>query len=202
MALTRKFLSALGIEEEKIDEIITAHSETVNGLKEERDKFKDKATKYDEVNEQYAKATKELEKLKNGENPFEAKYNEIKEEYDNYKDSIAKEKARTDKVTAFKKLLSEVGVSDKRLDSVVKVTDLDSIEYENGEIKDAETLKDSLKNEWADFIVTEEVKGAKTSNPPTNTGGTTMTREEIRKISDTKARQKAMAENPALFGLE
>ena len=40
MALTRKFLSALGIEAEKIDEIIDAHTDTVNALKEERDKYK------------------------------------------------------------------------------------------------------------------------------------------------------------------
>ena len=36
MALTRKFLSALGIEEAKIDEIISAHADTVNALKEQR----------------------------------------------------------------------------------------------------------------------------------------------------------------------
>ena len=30
MALTRKFLAALGIEADKIDEIINAHSETVD----------------------------------------------------------------------------------------------------------------------------------------------------------------------------
>ena len=40
MALTRKFLSALGIEEAKIDEIISAHADTVNALKEQRDSYK------------------------------------------------------------------------------------------------------------------------------------------------------------------
>ena len=37
MALTRKFLKAMGIEDEKAEEIISAHVETVNGLKGERD---------------------------------------------------------------------------------------------------------------------------------------------------------------------
>ena len=36
MSLTRKFLAALGIEQDKIDEIIEAHTETVNALKEEK----------------------------------------------------------------------------------------------------------------------------------------------------------------------
>ena len=45
MALTRKFLSALGIEEEKAEQIIAAHTETVDGLKAERDKYKEDAEK-------------------------------------------------------------------------------------------------------------------------------------------------------------
>ena len=43
MALKRNFLSALGIEADKIDEIINAHAETVDALKEERDEYKKKA---------------------------------------------------------------------------------------------------------------------------------------------------------------
>ena len=45
MALTRKFLSAMGIEDEKVDEIIGAHTETVNALKEQRDSYKADAEK-------------------------------------------------------------------------------------------------------------------------------------------------------------
>ena len=46
MALTRKFLAALGIEAEKVDEIITAHAETVDALKAERDEYKANAEAY------------------------------------------------------------------------------------------------------------------------------------------------------------
>ena len=35
MALTRKFLAAFGIEADKVDQIIEAHVETVDGLKKE-----------------------------------------------------------------------------------------------------------------------------------------------------------------------
>ena len=45
MALTRKFLKALGIEDEKVDEIISAHTETVDALKAERDGYKADAEK-------------------------------------------------------------------------------------------------------------------------------------------------------------
>jgi hypothetical protein len=52
MALTRKFLKAMGIEEEKIEQIIDAHTETVNALKEERDNFKADAEKLPNVQKQ------------------------------------------------------------------------------------------------------------------------------------------------------
>ena len=57
MALTRKYLKALGIEDEKIEQIIEAHTETVDGLKNERDGFKASADKLAEVQ-------KELDGLK------------------------------------------------------------------------------------------------------------------------------------------
>ena len=68
-------------------------------------------------------------------------------------------------------------------------------------MKDGDKLKESLKTEWADFIPTTKIAGANSPTPPANDGKTTMTREQIRAITDTAARQKAMLENPTLFGL-
>ena len=47
MALTRKMLKAMGIEDEKIDQIIDEHAESVNALKAQRDEFKEAADKAD-----------------------------------------------------------------------------------------------------------------------------------------------------------
>ena len=49
MALTRRSLKAMGIEDEKIDEIIAAHAETVDALKEQRDNYKAQADELAEV---------------------------------------------------------------------------------------------------------------------------------------------------------
>ena len=57
MSLTRKMLKAMGIEEEKIDQIIEAHSETVDSLKADRDSYKEDAEKLKDVQ-------KELDDLK------------------------------------------------------------------------------------------------------------------------------------------
>jgi hypothetical protein len=60
---------------------------------------------------------------------------------------------------------------------------------------------EGIKDEWADFITTQGTVGASTSTPPTNNGGTTMTRDEILAIKDTSARQQAIAEHHELFGI-
>ena len=52
MALTRKFLRALGIEDDKVEEIIGAHLETVNPLKDERDNLKEQADHAAELQKQ------------------------------------------------------------------------------------------------------------------------------------------------------
>lgn len=198
MALTRKFLTALGIEEDKVDEIINAHAETVNGLKEQRDSYKADA-------EALPGVKAELETLKKAaaeKAGSDSKYDELKKEYDDYKKGVETRKMNAKKETAYKALLKDAGVSDKRFDSILKVTTLDGIELgEDGKIKDAEALTKNIKSEWADFIVAENKQGAKVPTPPANNGGTTKTKEEIMAIKDGTERRKAIAENPELFGL-
>lgn len=169
MALTRKFLAALGIEADKIDEIIDAHTETVNALKEERNQYK-------EAHDALPGVQKELDDLKkaaeqNGENPYKAQYEELKQEYEDYKNDVsAKELART-KQEAYKVLLKDAGVSEKRIASILKVTSVDDLELDkDGKFKDAEELTKKIKDEWQDFIVKEGTKGAETKTPPAGGG--------------------------------
>ena len=57
MALTRKMLKAMGIEEEKIDEIIDAHTETVNALKDQAKQDKDAAARLESVQKEIGRAS-------------------------------------------------------------------------------------------------------------------------------------------------
>ena len=89
MALTRKFLSALGIEEAKIDEIISAHVDTVNVLKEQRDGYKADADKLPAVQKQLD----DLKASQSGDDPYKEKYEKKTKEFDDYKKGVeAKEK--------------------------------------------------------------------------------------------------------------
>ena len=200
MALTRKFLTALGIEDAKVDEIISAHAETVDALKEQRDAYKDDAEKLSAVTKERDKLKKELEAKSSGDD-FKEKYESLKAEYETYKTEQDNKSKAAKREKAYRELLKDAGVSEKRIDAVIKVSDLSTIEFDNdGNIKDSEKLTDSIKEEWADFIVSTDVKGIDTAKPPKNTGGK-MTKDEIMKIADTTERQKAMAENHELFGI-
>lgn len=201
MSLSRKYLTAMGLSAEQVDEIVDAHMETVNALKEERDGYKTKAKQYDDAAEQLEKANKELESLKekNGDS-YKEKYEASVKEFEDFKKNLEAENAKKSKVAAYKELLKEIGISEKRIGSVAKLADLNSLELgEDGKIKGADKLKESLTEEWSDFIESEHVRGAKVETPPKGKGGK-MSKEDILKIKDAGERQAAMAENHELFG--
>lgn len=198
MALTRKFLSALGIDADKVEEIITAHTEVTDALKEDRDKYKAEAEKAAGIQ----KENEELKAKMAGDDPYQEKFEKLQKEFDAFKTEVEAEKTSARKESAFRKMLKDIGIPEKRIDSVVKVSDIATIELDDeGNIKDGDAVREKLKTEWSDFIPATRTEGIQTPNPPTNTGKTTMTREEIRAISDPVARQKAMLENPSAVGL-
>lgn len=186
MALTRKQLKAMGIDEDKIDLIIEAHTESTDALKQQRDEYKAKAE---------AKATTSTEpKPKNPEpsDEYKAKYDAEKKAFEDYKANIAAEKAEADKRAKYRELIVKAGVDSKRVDSVLKVSDLSEIKVKDGAIEGADDLVKSIKEDWADFIPTTQKVGANAPNPPKNDGGAKKL-EDITKMQDPVARQEALA---------
>ena len=170
MALTRSMLSAMDIPAEKIDEIIKEHQKVVNEVKIERDEAKAQLDSLKDMEKQLADANESLEKMKSGD--WEKKYSDLKSEYDTYKTDVEAKATKVAKESAYRKLLIKAGISEKRIDSIVKVSDINGITLDkDGNIKDADKLEEGVKTEWADFIQTTQIKGADVSNPPSNTGG-------------------------------
>ena len=203
MAFTRKMLKAMGIEEEKIDEIIDAHREVTDALKADRDKYKSDAEKLTDVQKKYDDLKKEVDS-KEGDS-YKEKYDKEHKAFEEYKKTVEGERTKASKTQAYKELLKKAGVSDKRIDSVLKVTAIDEIELDDdGKIKDADKVVENIKSEWSEFIVTESQRGAGTENPPRNVGGSKMTKADIYKKDDhgryvlsTAERQKALIEMSA-----
>lgn len=166
-SLTRKFLTALGVEEEKIDEIIEAHRSVVNEIKDERDKYREAAEQLPEVQ----KKLDELEAIDNGDSTWQKKYEDEHSAFEAYKTEQTAKEMDNAKASAYKQLLKDAGISEKRLDSIMRITDISGIEIVDGKIKGADKLTEKVKEEWSDFIIKSNQHGANTQNPPNNNGG-------------------------------
>lgn len=120
-----------------------------------------------------------------------------------YKDQQTKKDAHAAKESKFREQLKAAGVLEKYFDRIVRLSgeDIDKMELDSkGNVKNADKLAKSLKNDWSDYVGSTTTKGAQVDNPPANTGSK-MTKEQIIKIKDATERQAAIAANPEAFGL-
>ena len=169
MSLTRKMLKAMGIEEEKIDQIIDAHTEVTDALKADRDKYKEAAEKVPGLERDLKEARDAADAA--ASDAYKEKYESEKQAFADYKKGVEAEQTKAKKTAAFKDLLKKAGVSEKRIDAVVRVTTMDDIELDkDGNIKDADKREQAIKEEWSDFIVKTSEEGAGTETPPSGAG--------------------------------
>lgn len=177
MALTKKMLQAMEISEDKIDQIIEAHRDTINGLTAERDTLKADLEKAQAESQRLSNVEKELVKAQAKAEEADVTANRLKtlqDEYDKYKADMKAKTEHDAKEKAYKALLTKAGIPEKRHDAILKVSDLSDFEIDgDGNVKDEKTVLDGINSEWADFKVTETKQGADVSNPPENNGGTT-----------------------------
>ena len=178
MSLTRKMLKAMGIEEEKIDQIIEAHSETVDSLKADRDSYKEDAEKLKDVQ-------KELDDLKaKGDDGWKEKHDALKAEFDQYKNDVQEKETKAAKEAAYRDILKDANLSEKGIDKAVKYAEWDKIELDSdGKVKGANDHIKAVRDEWAEYVTTTTTTGAKTSTPPANNHAKNYTTAEIKSMS-------------------
>lgn len=177
---------------EKAQRIMDEHITVTNGLKDERDNYKAEA-------EKAADLQKQLDDQANGEN-WQEKYEKEHESFENFKKQTAADAEAGRVRAAYRKLLSGEGISEKRIDAILKVTDFSRMKLnKEGNLEGEEDLKTAINAEWGDFKTTVTERGATVEKPP-QVGKATKTKEEIFAIKDTAERQKAIAENHELFG--
>lgn len=131
---------------------------------------------------------------------WKSKYDALKADFDSYKGEVTAKETRSTKEKALRELIDRIGIKN-HVDRIVKYYNIDGITLdESGKIVDPDKHEKSIKNEWNDHISTSVQRGTTPETPPANSGGTSMTRDEIMKIKDTGKRQAAIAENHELFG--
>ena len=162
MALTQKMLKAMGIEDDQREQILDAHQEVLESIKSERDEFKKLAEQVPDLQRQLEEA-----KAASDDSEWEQKYQDEHQAFEDYKAQVASEKAEADKAQAYRGMLMAAGIDPKRIDAIMRVTDLSQVEMEDGKLKDTEKLQESAKQEWADFVVKSNTQGSNPATPPT-----------------------------------
>ena len=171
----KSILSDGGMPQENLEhvasEICARHSTDLDAIKEERDNYK-------KDSETLASVQAELAALK--DDGYKDRYEKEHAAFSEYKEQMAKEKAMSDKQSAYTALCKDAGLSEDGVKKAVKYADWDSMELDdNGKLKDSSKLIKSVKEEWSAYVQTNTQKGADTPTPPTNNGNVVKNRADI-----------------------
>lgn len=208
---TRKFLAGLGIEADKVDAIIEAHAEVVEGLKA---KISESADSADEL----AKVRAELEKAKND---LKTAHDTIKAaEKDDYKGKYEAKNAEFEKLQADitakesaakrEAALTEAAKAAKYSEDAIALI-LDSkkdyasrIEFDkDGKASNMDDIMQAIADDRPGLVPKATETHFTPSNPPANDGvkPKALTWDDIDKIKDTAERQNAMLANMESLGI-
>ena len=169
MALTRKFLKALNVDDAVIEEIITAHTEVTDALKTEQNELKAKLEKAAELEKQLETLKKDI-----GEKYVEKSTYEkaVKDLADFKADVSSKEKAAAvDK--AVRSYLSENKITGNNADiAVMAMSDIiKSLELDGEKIKDTKAIDDLISGKFKAMQDGEtKVIYKNVGTPPANNG--------------------------------
>lgn len=197
MAFTRKMLKAMGIDDEKIEQIMDAHVEVTEALKADRDRYKADAEKLPNVQ-------KELDDLKADGGDWKSKYETERKAFADFKSEQTAKETKTAKEKAVRAYYESKGIKGKSLDIAMRgsAAEVDAIELDGDKIKDTAAIDALIAGTYSDLVATVEQRGFNTATPPANGGTATKTKEQILAIKDGSERRKAMAENPEMFGIK
>lgn len=119
------------------------------------------------VSREKAKAAAKALKESSNED-YKAQYEAVKKELEDMK--VAQ--LHQQKEAVYRDLLEKANIHEKRIATVMKAStaEIDALELdENGKAVGADKLVETIKTEWADFVIV--TRGANVPHPPMNTGG-------------------------------
>lgn len=159
MAFARSFLESVGLTKEQVSAVMEEHVAVTDGLKKERDTYKAEAEKVPGLEEKL-KAHADNE-------DYKTKYEREHTAFESYKAKVAQEAESAKVSAAYRKLLTDEKISEKRLDAILRVTDLSAMKLtKDGTLEGEAKLRESIKTDWAEFITKKEERGAGVDNPP------------------------------------
>ena len=181
-AALRKIFEGAEIEVPKdvLGQICDLHTSSMDGLPETIKELKGKL----KVAEQERDAAKAKVPVDGEETISKAEYDKLKGEFDKYKTDVQEKETHNKKVEAYKAILKDANLSEKGIEKAVKYADWDKIELDtDGKLKGANDHIKAVREEWAEYVTTITMTGAKTSTPPANNHAKNYTTAEIKSMS-------------------
>ena len=172
MAFTRNFLKSLSLTDEQVAAIIEEHTSVTDALKAQRDKAESEAKTYKAEADKVPELQKKIDDASKGED-YQKKYADEHQAFEDYKAQIAKD-AETAKIkAAYRQLLLDERINEKRVDSVLKLTDFSEMKLDkDGKLDKVDELKKAIADDWGEFKVTQKERKQSVPTPPTSGTGT------------------------------
>lgn len=160
MALTRKYLKAMGLEDDKIDQIIEAHTEVTTAIKADADRYKADAEKLSEVQA-------ELDSLKAmKDDGLQAKVDQLTAELTEEKAGRKKDRQEA----TIRQELTAMGAQD--VDYLLyKLGDTSELFDEDGQLKDKDAFAEKTRTDYPNQFKAEPTKSKGTPPPPAGDRG-------------------------------
>ena len=179
MALTRKLLKGMGLTDEQVDTIIEAHTDTVDGLKADINRFRSDAEKLPGIQE-------ELDGLKAaGDGGYKEKYEKEHSDFEAYKTDITAKEGKAAKEKAVRAYFEGKKITGANLDLAMRGcgAEMAALEMDGDKIKDTKSLDALLDGAYKSLISTTETQGSNPANPPANNPAKTYTMAELKTMS-------------------
>ena len=179
MSLTRKLLKGMGLTDEQVDTIIEAHTDTVDGLKEQVNTYKADAEKLPNVQ-------KELDDLKAaGDGGFKEKFEKEHSDFENFKKTIQEKETKAAKESAAKAFFESKGITGNSLEIAMRGSsaEIAALDLDGEKIKDSSALDALVNGTFKALVSTTTTKGANIPNPPVTTPNKAYSADDIRKMS-------------------
>lgn len=157
----------MGLEEKQVESIIEANAASIEGIKADRDKYKELADKVPDLQ----KKLEEAQAASGTTDEWEKRFNDEHQAFEDFKAQIEAERAEAAKAQAYRAMLVKAGIDQRRLDSIMRVTDLAKVEMDGDSLKDEEQLTEAAKTEWADFVIRTKTEPSTPDTPPKASGG-------------------------------
>ena len=169
----------MGLTDEQVDTIIEAHTDTVDGLKEQVKTYREAAEKLPNVQ-------KELDDLKAaGDGGFKEKFEKEHSDFENFKKTIQEKETKAAKESAAKAFFESKGITGNSLEIAMRGSsaEIAALELDGEKIKDSSALDALVNGTFKALVSTTTTKGANIPNPPITTPNKAYSADDIRKMS-------------------